>query len=74
MIDCNFLASFLSMYCKNSLLFKKLINKDVVIIVIVILLLLLLYIIISIVIVIITIISAAGSRNDPHFNCDISVS
>ena len=34
MIDCNFLASFLSMYCKN-LLFKKLINKVIIIIYIV---------------------------------------
>ena len=33
MIDCNFLASFLSMYCKNLLLFKKLINKVVIIII-----------------------------------------
>ena len=32
MNDCIFLASFLSMYPKNSLLFKKLINKVIIII------------------------------------------
>ena len=31
MFDCNFLASFLSMYCKNALLFKKVINKVIII-------------------------------------------
>ena len=38
MIDCNFLASFLSLYCKNSLSFKKSINKVIIIIIIIIIL------------------------------------
>ena len=46
MIDCNFLASFLSMYCKNSLSFKKSINK-VIIIIIIIIIIILKYIIIT---------------------------
>ena len=46
MIDCNFLASFfLSMYCKDSLLFEKLINKIIIIIIIIVIIIMIIIII-----------------------------